>query len=103
VTMTARLTVTCAGRDREGRPTHAREVVADLGIDDAVGVVLMPSAQQRGNPEAGPPRAFGDDLSCRVCGDAVRVGRAQRRGLRRVMMKANAAGIHELPLHLLRK
>lgn len=59
----AKLTVFCCGRDRGNQPTHNRTLVADLGIDDQVGIVLLPTAQQRGNPEAGRSHAFGDDLS----------------------------------------
>ncbi len=99
MTMTARVTVTCSGRDRAGQPTHERTVIADLGMDSTVGIVLMPTAQQRGNPQAGRPHAFGGDLRCWLCGDAVRI--ALRR-LRLRMAKANGAGLYELPLHLLR-
>ncbi len=103
MTVTARLTVTCAGPDRAGLPTHERTVVADLGVDSTVGVVLMPTAQQRGNPQAGRPHAFADDdLRCWLCGDAVRVGRPPHRGLRLRMAKANSAGVHEMPLQALR-
>ena len=102
MTMTARLTVTCSGRDRAGQPTHDRFVIADLGIDSEVGIVLMPTAQQRGNPQAGRPHVLRDDLRCRVCGDAVRIGKPPFKRLRLLMRKWNAAGVHEAPLHLLR-
>jgi hypothetical protein len=103
VTLTVRLTVTCSGRDRAGQPTHERTVVADLGVDRAFGIVLMPTAQQRGNPQAGRPHAFADDdLRCWLCGDAVRVGRPPHKRLRLLIARANSAGVHEIPLQALR-
>ncbi len=106
MTMTARLTVTCSGRDREGQPTHDRIVVADLAIDDAAGIVLMPTAQQRGNPKAGRPHAFDEDLECPRCGPTSRVPVGKpphNKRLRRWMRCANSAGVHQVPLHLLRE
>jgi hypothetical protein len=100
--MRARLTVYCRGRDREGKPTHARTVVADLGIDEQVGTVLMPTAQQRGNPQAGRPRAVDQDLKCLLCGDAVRVGKPPHKRLRRLILRAQAAEVREMPLQALR-
>jgi hypothetical protein len=99
--MITELTITCVGRDREGRPTHEHTVVAHLGLDEQAGVVLMPTTQQRGNPQAGRPRAFGLDLDCLVCGDRARVGKPPHRRLRRVMRQCQATGIRELPLQAL--
>jgi hypothetical protein len=99
--MTGHLTVVCSGRDRHGQPTHDRTVVANLGVEDTVGIVLMPTAQQRGNPQAGRPRALGADLDCLVCGDRVRVGKPPHRRLRWQIAQCQAAGVHEIPLHLL--
>jgi hypothetical protein len=98
----ATLTVFCCGRDREGKPTHDRTVVADLGIDDYVGIVLLPTAQQRGDPKAGRPHAFGDDLKCLKCGDAVRTGRPPHQRLRMLIMRLHALGLREVPLQALR-
>lgn len=99
----ARLTVYCCGRDREGEPTHERTIVADLGIDEQIGIVLMPTAQQRGNPKAGRPRAFGELLDCLLCGFRVPVGKRPHKGLRRVMMRCRDAGLPELSLVALRR
>jgi hypothetical protein len=101
--MLARLTVYCRGRDREGGPTHDRTVVADLGIDEQVGIVLMPTAQQRGNPEAGRPRAFGELLDCPLCDFCVPAGKRPHKGLRRVMVQCRDAGLRELSLYGVRR
>lgn len=100
--MIATLTVFCVGPDRSGQPTHDRTVVADLGVDAQVGIVLLPSAQQRGNPRAGRPRAFGADLECLVCGDKVRVGKPPYPRLRALVGEAHAAGVSDAPLQALR-
>lgn len=97
------LTVTCSGVDRAGAPTHDRTVVADLAIDDHVGIVLMPTAQQRGNPEAGRPRPFGELLDCQLCGYSAPIGKRPHKRLRRVMMRCRDAGVSELPLRAMRR
>lgn len=99
--ITARLTVFCVGRDKTGHDTHDRTVVADLGVDNLVGVVILPTAQQRGAPTAGAPHRFGRNLTCRRCGDSVPVGRGLRR-LKRQILDAHAAGAPEVPLWMLK-
>jgi hypothetical protein len=98
----AELTLTCSGLDRTGNPTHGRTVIAALAIDDHLGIVLKPTAQQRGNPQAGRPRPFGELLGCQICGFRVPAGRPPHKGLRRVMMKYRDARVPELSLHDLR-
>ncbi len=99
--MIATLTVVCSGRDNAGAPTHEETVIANLALDEQVGIVLLPTAQQRGNAAATRPRAFGEDLVCLLCDDKVRVGKHLHR-LRRTIMRASAAGISRVPLHVLR-
>ncbi len=99
--MTNELTIYCHGRDRQGNPTHDRTEVAHLRIDAQVGVVMLPTAQQRGDTSAGRPHAIADDLECLLCGDKVRVGRGLKR-LRMLVMRLSAAGVSEAPLQALR-
>ncbi len=101
--MIGTMTIFCVGRDRAGQPTHDRTVVADLGIDVSAGLVLMPTAQQRGDLGAGRPKPMKQDLTCGICGDAVRVGKWPYRGLWTRVQMAREAGLTELPLQALRK
>ncbi len=81
--MIPELTVFCVGRDNAGAPTHDRFGVAPLALDPQVGIVLRPTAQQRGNPQSAAPRRLtqaGDSFACLVCGDRVRV--QEKRALR---------------------
>ncbi len=100
--MVAELRVFCVGRDNSGSPTHDRFGVADLALDPVVGLVLKPSAQQRGNPRAGSPHKLskgGGPFVCLICGDEVRV--AEKR-LRLLINRLSAAGESEVPLQALR-
>lgn len=87
------LTVTCSGVDRAGAPTHDRTVVADLAIDDHVGI----------DPEAGRPRPSGELLDCQLCGYSAPIGKRPHKRLRRVMMRCRDAGVSELPLRAMRR
>ncbi len=97
--MIATLTVVCSGGERAGAPTHDETVVADLGVDEFVGVVLLPTAQQRGKPSAGRPHAFGKHLVCGLCGDKVPVGKS----LRGKILRAHRGGVLRAPLQALRR
>lgn len=99
-----RLRVYCVGNDNNNCATHAPFVVANLVIDPAIGpyVLLGPTAQQRGNPQAGPPRkvaAAGEPLTCRPCRALVRVS---DRRLKRLIHRAHDAGVSSVPLSDLR-
>ncbi len=98
----ARLTVTCSGRDNAGLPTHDRQVLFDFGLDEQLGVVLMPTAQQRRDPQATRPRFLGTDIRCWMCGDEARVGKPPHKGLRKVILRATDAGQSEISVQLLR-
>ncbi len=99
--MIARLTVTCCGRDNFGEPTHDRQVLFDFGLDEQLGVVLMPTAQQRRDPHATRPRFLGSDIQCWKCGDKARVGNPPHKGLRKAMLQARDAGHDEWSVQLL--
>ncbi len=100
--MIPELTVFCVGRDNAGAPTHDRFSVAPLALDPQVGIVLRPTAQQRGNPQAAAPRRLskaGDPFVCLVCNDRVRV---QEKRLRLLIRRLTAAGVSEVSLQALR-